>query len=510
MMMNSTSRNLRLCSIVWALAGVTLALPVSASPQEKLNTQSVVAEAEAIQPSWTKPINLPEDDSNRKHLQEVVNDYMKIPAADVTAHPAAKDFPGDVPVDAPHVSRSFDFPLNMPRWESTGLYAAPGAKITVRVSGSNVPTGMSVVIGAQTDSCFSHTKWIRFPKISRRFEITQPSTLAANAFGGLVYIEMPRNKSLGGYHFETYGGYGWLSENPMEVSGQVHVQIDGAIEAPLYRLGKTTPDEWRRMRQLTAPWGELAGDKFIFTFKTSTMANLEDPAPVLKFWDKVVDTEAELAGWPKQPAPPERLVVDRDISAGFMHSAYPIMAHMESAKNMMDINALSTKGDWGVFHEMGHNHEGQAYTFGSDYVEVDVNLFSMYVMQKQVGREMTAHPSLKDIDKVLKARLGPDKKADAWGNLAMYIKTIQAFGWEPLHETMKSYAVPGGADGIKTREQKMDQWVLRYSKATGHNLAPYYAVFDVTCSDATKAAIQSLPAWMPDGFPDKYTGKAPL
>ena len=466
---------------------------------------AVITEAEAIQPTWTKPMLVADDDPARAHLEQVVNDYMKIPAAQVTAHPLAKDFPGDVPTDAPRISRQFDFPLNLPRWESTGLYAAPGEKITVHVSPADANRGLNIVIGAQTDSCFKHNKWIRFPKISRRFEITQPTTIAANAFGGLVYIEIPRSKSLGGRHFETYGGYGWLDEDPSGVTGNVHVQIDNAVEAPLFRLGKTTAAEWKRMRQLGAPWGEIAGDKFIFTFKTSTMVHLDDPTPVLKFWDKVVDTEAELAGWPKQPAPPERLVVDRDISAGFMHSAYPIMAHMESAKNMMDAQALTTKGDWGVFHEMGHNHEGQAYTFGGDYVEVDVNLFSMYVMQTLVGREMTAHSALKDIDKLLTQRLGPAKKNDAWGNLAMYIKTIQAFGWEPLHKTMASYAVPGGADGIKTREQKMDQWVLRYSKATGHNLAPYYAVFDVTCSDATKAAIQSLPVWMPEGFPDKYT-----
>jgi hypothetical protein len=83
-----------------------------------------------------------------------------------------------------------------------------------------------------------------------------------------------------------------------------------------------------------------------------------------------------------------------------------------------NVDLLKTKGDWGFFHELGHNHEGQAYTFGGDYVEVDVNLFSMYVMQTVVGREMTAHPSLKDIGKLIADRLGPDKKIDPWTNLA--------------------------------------------------------------------------------------------
>jgi hypothetical protein len=81
------------------------------------------------------------------------------------------------------------------------------------------------------------------------------------------------------------------------------------------------------------------------------------------------------------------------------------------------------------------------------------------------------------------------------------VKTIQAFGWEPLHKALQTYAEPGGTDGIKTREQKMDQWVLRYSKATGKNLADYYAMFGITCSEATRAALKPLPIWMPEGMP---------
>jgi hypothetical protein len=52
----------------------------------------------------------------------------------------------------------------------------------------------------------------------------------------------------------------------------------------------------------------------------------------------------------------------------------------------------------------------------------------------------------------------------------------------------------------------MDQWVLRYSKATGRNLSAYYAAFDVTCSKSTQQALKGLPSWLPDGF-EKYTAK---
>ena len=289
----------------------------------------------------------------------------------------------------------------------------------------------------------------------------------------------------------------WLDENPAAVGGTTAVHIAEAVAAPLFILGRTTPGQWEQQLRSGAPWGELQSDRVVLTVQTKHLSSVTDPAGLLRYWGRVIDTEAERAGWPKQPAPPERVVVDRDISAGWMHSGYPVMAHLATEKQLLDLPTLKAKGDWGYFHELGHNHEGQPYTFGPDYTEVDVNLFSTYVMQKLVGREMTAHPSLAHMDRVMQGRLGPAKKADAWGNLAMYVRTIQAFGWPPLRQAIASYSAPGGSDGIATREQRMDQWVLRYSRATGHNLAAYYQLFDVPCTDATRTALKGLPTWVP-------------
>lgn len=464
----------------------------------RFNIATVRQQGDALQPTVRHPMRVPKDaKADRARDRKIVAQYMDIPADEVTVHPTAADFPGSVPADAPRVHRSFTFPLKLPRWESTAIYAAPGEKLTVTVSPADAKLGLKVIIGCHTDNISRSTKWTRFPVISRHFKITQPITIVANAFGGLVYIDVPRNPALGGWHIKTYGGYGWLGENRANVPGSFDVKIDGGVAAPLYVLGKTTPAQWAQMQKSVAPFGELASDKVIFSMQTAALARLADPAPVMKFWSRVIDDEAYLAGWPAQPAPPERFVTDRQISAGYMHSGYPVMAHLDAPKHMLDIKFLTTKGDWGPFHEFGHNHEGQAYTFGSDFVEVDVNLFSMYIMQKLVGREMTAHPALKNVDKLLAERIGTDKKGNPWQNLAIFIKTIQAFGWDPLRHTLATYATPHGCDGIKTRDQKTNQWILRYSEATKHNLADYYAAFGLTCTPATREAIKGLPKWMP-------------
>jgi hypothetical protein len=464
----------------------------------------LVKEVEALAPAPTHKFEV--DDTLREQWKEKIKKYMDLPAAQVSAHPAAARFPGAVPNDAPRLKREYTFALNLPRWQSTGLYAAPGEKITVQVSPQDAARGLSLVIGAHRDSIFGQDKWSRFPTISRTFKITEPHTVAANAFGGLIYIDIPRDKAMGGYNVPTYGGYGWLEENPDAVHGTIHVTIEGGVEAPLYRAGQTTPEQWQKMQQSPAPWGELASSRIVLALPSEILKTVHDPAPVLAYWDKVMDAEDALVGWPKRTAPPERIVPDLEISAGWMHSGYPVMSHMASAAALVDLKKLTTQGDWGYFHELGHNHEAQACTFGSDYVEVNVNFCSLYVMEKVVGIDPTAgHAALSSIDKLLHERLGSAKNNGAFQNLAMYYLPIKALGWDAFHNALASYSVRDGGKGIKSREEKMDQWILRYSQAAGKNLVPYFAAFDVTCSDKTRATLQSLPVWLPTpDFPKNY------
>lgn len=466
---------------------------------------ALVAEAEALAPNAKNKFEVTE--TLRSEWKEKAKRYMELPADQVTAHPGAADFPGAVPKDAPRVKREFTFALNQPRWQSTGLYAAPGETITVHVTSQDAKAGLAVIVGAHRDGIYARDKWPRFPSISRTTKITETRTEIANAFGGLIYIDVPRDKDLGGYNVPTYGGYGWLDEDPKKVRGTVRVTVEGGVDAPLYRAGKTTAEQWTKMKQAPAPWGELASDRIILTLPADILKHVTNPEAVLAYWDRVLELEDELVGWPARSAPPERVVPDVEISAGFMHSGYPVMCYLSSGAELVDLPKLKKEGEWGFFHEFGHNHEPQPCTFGGDYVEVVCNFSSLYVMEKLVGRDATSgpHPALKDIEKLLHDRLGPEKKAGAFENLAMYVLPIKALGWEPFQKTLASFSAPDGAKGIKTREDKMDEWVLRYSKAAGKNLAPYFEAFDVACSAKTKEAIKSLPVWLPKpSFPKNY------
>ncbi len=109
-----------------------------------------------------------------------------------------------------------------------------------------------------------------------------------------------------------------------------------------------------------APWAELAGKTLIWTVPSTLIRHLDDPESLLKLWDEVVTAQDEAVALRKRERP-ERIVLDRQISAGYMHSGYPIMAPIDdSAKLALNEKRLRTEGSWGHFHELGHNHQDGA------------------------------------------------------------------------------------------------------------------------------------------------------
>ena len=202
------------------------------------------------------------------------------------------------------------------------------------------------------------------PEISRRFPVSATTTLAANAFGGLFYVEVPADAGL----------------------GSISVEIAGAVAAPRFVLGETAPVAWsNEIRHAPAPWAEIVGRNMIVTTDAREVRGLDDPAAVAETWDRVLDLNAELAAWPTRArSSPERFVVDRQISMGYMHAGYPLMAHLDQQANLVSAEHLRSEDNWGFFHEVGHNHQAADWTFDGT-VEVTVNLFTLYVYEFLCG-----------------------------------------------------------------------------------------------------------------------------
>ncbi len=416
------------------------------------------------------------------------------PAESVRAHPAAEDFPGPVPQDAPRITRSLAIDTDVLRWHSTGLYAAPGELVTVTVQPRVARVGgLHVRVGAHSDGIWARSEWKRMPEISRRFPVSATKTHAASAFGGLIHIEVPAGTGL----------------------GVIDVKIEGAVAAPLFVLDETDLSAWRDViRHAPGPWAEIAGRNMIVTTDSRNVRDLEDPAAVAEVWDRVLDLSAELAAWPSPTRfSPERFVVDRQISAGYMHAGYPIMAHMDQQANLVNASHIRTcvyeptQSNWGFFHEVGHNHQEPDWTFDGT-VEVTVNLFTLYVYEFLCGIPVAENwrgsPAFR-IEQMARYDFDdPDFehwKSDPFLALVMYEQLQQAFGWDAYRKVFATYRSLPDAERPKTDDEKRDQWLVRFSRQVGRNLGPFFEAWGIPTSQAARDSIADLPNWMPPGFP---------
>ena len=478
----------------WTQIVSTLELALGSIPEkeaarfdglQKLITRQVV-------PTKQNPIVAAEQPLDRLAMLLQTQRYMKVQSRGglpeglvIPKFDAAAEFPGSVPEGAKRVSRKVEVNTRIPDWHSTGLYAAPGEVITITIPDAAARNGrLSVRIGALSDRLWHLPHWERYPEISMAVQLTQPVTKMVNPFGGNVYMVVPRNASA-----ET-----------------LSVQIDGAVEAPYYVFGKTTDEEWKQSRQSPAPWAELASDRVILTVPSHLVRELDNPKEVMGFWNGVLDTCAELAAWEGRTRP-ERITADRQISAGWMHSGYPVMTPTQTERGLTDLAYLKERGDkWGFFHEFGHNHQSGDWTFtGSG--EVTVNLFTLYVFEKMYGM------TIDDIDKrdvrpeVRKAAKERHIAAGApfaqWQRdpflaLVMYVELIDEFGWESFMEVFGEYRRLPANQRPRNDGEKRDQWMVRFSKQVGKNLGPFFDQWGVPVSQRAKDSITELPVWLPE------------
>jgi len=405
---------------------------------------------------------------------------------DVPAAPGSEFFPGEVPRSAKRLQRDFDIDDETTErggWISTGLYAVAGEPLTIT---SKAAEGWKIRIGAHRDKLWHKDSWSRWPEITleRAIETDRNGSFTvASPFGGLVYLI------------------------PTKRARAARFTIQDAVEAPFFRLGdKDSAAEWKRRRNAPAPWAELECDGVVLTVPSGAVRKLKDPTALMEFWNRAMACYPELRGEP-QPARAERLVEDIQISAGWMHSGYPVMTHgADNTKHSaaVDLETLQTKGNWGYFHEFGHNAQRPEWTF-SGTGEVTCNLFSLYLGERMAGIEPWKNAWLENQKKKPAAHFEKGAPFDEWRSqpglaLMMYATVQREFGWEPIKSALRAYLDAPEAERPKTDDDKRDRWLIRLSEATGRNLGPYFEKWGVPTSAAARDEVEKFDDWMPDEY----------
>lgn len=376
------------------------------------------------------------------------------------ANAAASVYPGVPEKGTSRVTRDVTVDLSIPRWHSTGLFAAAGEPLTVTLPEGAEKMGLRIRVGSTTCRLTSAREWRRAPIVDMEMPISKRSVTFASPFGGLVYVVVPR-----------------------DMKGKVTVKIGPACPAPRFVEGRDTPESWAgQLRCNPAPFAEIENDHIVLIMPYDSVKDLADPRPLLQVWREIMDNDARLAAIPIKRDSPERICIDVQLCAGYMHSGYPIMIPAGSARRLASepiIRAGEQDDVWGFFHEMGHNHQHPDWTFNGTG-EVTVNFFTLYNMLKICGRT-TAQTKLGDpnIKRNFEAWDAAGRPVDKWFAdpfLALYFfaRFADKYGWDAFRKLFAEYrALPPG-EHPKTDLEKRRQWATRLSRIVGEDLTPEF------------------------------------
>ncbi|XP_075796880.1 TRPM8 channel-associated factor 2-like [Pelodiscus sinensis] len=363
-------------------------------------------------------------------------------------------------------------------WMSTGLYLPPGSTATLIFPSTMIRCGLKVHIGCHSDDLSRANEFRRAPVVISKHCIEDRKMSVSSIWGGLIYIEVPYGSQL----------------------GNMPITIKGAMQAPFFRLGETSKDEWlTSIRHYPAPWGELATKNLILTVPSNSICQIENPEPLLNLWEQIMTAVAELAAVPHRFPRPERIVADVQISAGWMHSGYPIMCHLDSVKELVNMKYMRANGLWGPIHELGHNQQQRGWEFPPHTTEATCNLWSVYVHEKVLGipRER-AHEELKAWRRKERVtgyleREAPLKDWNVWTALETYLQLQEAFGWEPFIQLFSDYQK---MSNIPTdNSSKMNLWAEKFSQQVKKNLVPFFKMWGWPIKDDVSKNLESLPMW---------------
>lgn len=369
-----------------------------------------------------------------------------------------------------------------PARRPTGCYLAPGCIATVTVPPALVGKGFAVRVGAHSWDLKDKPVIKRLDRISLVYPIEATTTLIANPLGGGVYIEVPS----------------------LAKAGRVKVDIRNVVRAPFFSarsFDKTTLAAWRSTeRRYPGPWADFESDRFMMQVPTSWVYAYNDPATLLRDWDRALDTVSALFGYPPvRPKSVLYLQVDVVLRGDAYYPGYPQsnFDYDPHAPGNGHSDHWLLKGPQSngatIFHELGH---AQLFTKFRGEVEAVVNLPYVAVLNQAFGVDLDQafgrsfdSPAI-SLDQAAimwmvtqNFRDGkPMDISDSEANevryqhrgYAKYVEIARLFGWKTLGRFWKSYQLDylRGMQPEDRNADPTDGRILRLSRQAGVDLTP--------------------------------------
>ena len=433
-------------------------------------------------------------------------------------------FPGPVAAGLPAVTQSFTLNLLFkdhsylrmsapPRnWQSTGLYAPPNQIIRVTVSNATAAELPAVYaqIGVHTDVLqptsgnVAGGNFDRHPSVVVKVKLVPGENLVRSPYGGPIIL---------------------VSDT--SINKTITVEVADAVQAPYFKAGETTEAQWLARRALGIPYAEIEGDLAVIHVPTSEISNISyaDVQALAAYYTQMVRYHYALSGFsddaplPHQsPQGKHRHVEDVQITFGWGHSGFPAM-YYNAWQIGVPNEAIYKSNGWGVYHELGHNHQMGAWS-GVYGGEVTVNLWSLYAQEAFFGNSRIIDSNTYAAAITL---LNNSAITNKWGSADLFQQLVfldqirlafPQLNWDLWTQLMRRYREMSSTDynALNTDQKKRDKFLEILCDVTNTNLTPHFDKWTITISASAKTYCAAKPAlpqqpWTIDGAqPLYYTG----
>jgi hypothetical protein len=196
-------------------------------------------------------------------------------------------------------------------------------------------------------------------------------------------------------------------------------------------------------------------------------------------------------------------LADISPSAGYMHSGYPVVTQLDVSdptyqQFFFNYTSLITLGQWGAFHEVGHNMQRSWWT-PSGTGEVTNNIFSLKATQMALGKSPKYAPWLSGQKSKAKTYL-LNPSFSTWKSepgiaLMIYAQVIEDYGWDVAKRVFTWYETNDSSKYPTDDQGRIDLFWARYSLEAGEDLSPLLTKWGIPYTSAMTNLTSSLPAY---------------
>ncbi|MEU7577276.1 M60 family metallopeptidase [Streptomyces sp. NPDC041068] len=282
----------------------------------------------------------------------------------------------------------------------------------------------------------------------------------------------------------------------------------GSVPMPTFTHGSTSESAFQSQLDSYASAGyvQLRSAHAIVTLSRATALQYrsESHASLLDTYEQLLSSHATFSGLSgtsgthaRNPLPYHFVNVTKVASGVGAYATHGYTGYPSGAMTYIaGVNGLRT-GGWGMYHELGHQHQQFAYKPGA-LTEVTCNLYSLAAQRTlgQTSRLLVKDSTGKDVyDRAFAARDGGSDYAslDVWQKLVPLWQLRLAFGtgvWPELHRLIRTDN-PAAA----TEADRYDHLAVYACRATGRDLGDFFVGtwrFPVTAAGKSRIAALGL------------------